>query len=49
MVKFTDGIGPLKPAYGIWQDAQAEFSLGDMVLSKFISLPSISIEATPVF
>jgi hypothetical protein len=49
MVKFTDGIGPLKPAYGMWQDAQALFSLGEIFLSKFINLPSISTAACPLF
>jgi hypothetical protein len=38
----TDGIGPLKPAYGMWQDAQATFLKGDMFKSKFITLPSVS-------
>jgi len=33
----------------MWQDEQAIFLLGEMFLSKFISLPSISTEATPVF
>ena len=23
IVRLTDGIGPLKPAYGMWQEAQA--------------------------
>jgi hypothetical protein len=33
----------------MWQDAQAVFLKGEMFKSKFISLPSISTEATPVF
>src|ERR1700733_13088790 len=33
----------------MWQEAQASFSLGDMVLSKFISLPRVSTEACPEF
>src|SRR5919109_2636771 len=41
IVRLTDGIGPLKPAYGIWQKPQARFLKGDMFSSKFISLPSI--------
>jgi hypothetical protein len=41
IVRLTDGIGPLKAAYGMWQEAQATFLKGDMVSSKFISLPSI--------
>ena len=49
MVRFTDGIGPLKAAYGMWQDAQATFSLGEIFLSKFMSLPSTSTDCTPVF
>ena len=49
IVRLTEGIGPLKAAYGMWQDAQASFLLGEMFLSKFISLPSISTAATPVF
>ena len=41
IVRLTDGIGPLKPAYGMWQKAQARFLKGDMFSSKFSSLPSI--------
>jgi hypothetical protein len=33
IVLFTDGIGPLKAAYGMWQDAQAVFLKGEMFLS----------------
>jgi hypothetical protein len=29
----TDGIGPLKAAYGMWQEAQAVFSNGDIFKS----------------
>ena len=38
IVRLTDGIGPLKPAYGIWQEAQARFLKGDMFSSKFSQL-----------
>jgi len=38
IVRFTDGIGPLKPAYGMWQDEQAIFLLGEMFLSKIHKL-----------
>ena len=31
MVRFTDGIGPLKATYGMWQEAQATFLLGEML------------------
>jgi hypothetical protein len=44
----TDGIGPLKPAYGIWQKPQASFLNGDMFWSKFSSLPSISTALYPL-
>ena len=37
IVRLTEGIGPLKPAYGRWQDAQASFLLGEMFLSKSIT------------
>jgi hypothetical protein len=40
IVKFTDGIGPLKPTYGIWQNAQALVWKGDIFLSKFRTLPN---------
>src|SRR3984893_9576894 len=40
MVRLTDGIGPLKPAYGMWQKPQALFLKGDMCSSKFMSLPN---------
>src|ERR1700756_3529859 len=33
IVRLTDGIGPLKATYGMWQDAHAEFLLGEMFLS----------------
>jgi hypothetical protein len=49
MVRLTEGIGPLKPAYGMWQDAQATFLLGEMFLSKSISSPSVSMASVPVF
>src|ERR1700730_7023322 len=49
IVRLTDGIGPLKPAYGIWQKAQALFSKGDMCLSKFITLPSKTFALCPVW
>jgi hypothetical protein len=48
MVRFTDRIGPPKAAYGMWQDEQAVFSKGEMVESKFISLPSISTAGIPL-
>src|SRR5580704_18760604 len=48
IVRFTDGIGPLQPAYGIWQDVHASFLPGDMFLSKSISSPSVSIDSVPV-
>ena len=41
IVRLTDGIGPLKPAYGMWQKPQARFLKGDMFSSKFSILPSI--------
>src|SRR5712671_6169363 len=48
IVKLTDGIGPLKPAYGIWQEEQAWFLKGDMFSSKFNSPPSIRTASYPV-
>ena len=33
IVRLTDGIGPLKPAYGKWQKAQAVFLKGEMFSS----------------
>src|ERR1700730_17500884 len=48
IVRFTDGIGPLQPAYGMWQDVHASFLPGDMFLSKSISSPSVSIDSVPV-
>src|SRR5882757_11360873 len=33
IVALTDGIGPLKPAYGKWQDAQAIFLKTDIFRS----------------
>src|ERR1700687_2217751 len=48
IVRLTDGIGPLKPAYGMWQKEQARFLKGDMFSSKFISLPSIRVASYPV-
>jgi hypothetical protein len=41
IVKLTDGMGPLKPAYGIWHEEHACFLKGDMFSSKFNSPPSI--------
>src|SRR5919109_1131513 len=43
IVRLTDGIGPLKAAYGMWQKPQARFWKGDMFSSKFSSLPSTSM------
>src|SRR5258708_1712035 len=43
IVRLTEGIGGPKPAYGMWQNAQARFLKGDMFSSKFISLPSVCI------
>jgi hypothetical protein len=40
IVRLTDGIGPLKPAYGMWQKPQALFLKGEIFSSKFMSLPS---------
>jgi len=33
MVRLTEGIGPLKPAYGKWQNAHDSVLLGEMFLS----------------
>src|SRR5258708_5129411 len=33
IVRLTDGIGPLKAAYGMWQKEQARFLLGEMFWS----------------
>jgi hypothetical protein len=33
IVRFTDGIGPLKAAYGMWQKEQARFLLVEMFSS----------------
>src|SRR3982074_542485 len=33
IVRLTDGIGPLKPAYGMWQKAQGSSLKGDMFAS----------------
>jgi len=41
MVRFTEGIGPPNPAYGMWHDAHAMFFDAEMFTSKFISLPSV--------
>src|SRR6266478_1435313 len=49
IVRFTDGIGPLKATYGMWQDAHAIFLLGEMFLSYCISSPSVSTASVPVF
>src|ERR1700731_1208193 len=48
IVRLTDGIGPLKPAYGRWQKLQASSLNGDMLASKFSSLPSVSIAWYPL-
>jgi hypothetical protein len=34
VIAFTDEIGLLKPAYGIWQELQAAFALTEMVVSN---------------
>ena len=49
MVALTDGIGPLKATYGMWQDEHAWFLPGDMFRSKFMSSPNVSIDSVPVF
>src|ERR1700686_5645258 len=49
MVRFTDGIGPLKPTYGIWQNAQALVAKGDIFLSKFRTLPNKTLALCPVW
>src|SRR5260370_5897434 len=49
IVRLTEGIGPLKPAYGMWQDEHAIFLLGEMFLSKFINWPSVSTASVPIF
>ena len=49
MVRFTDGIGPLKPAYGIWQNAHALVAKGDIFLSKFRTLPTRTFNLCPVW
>src|SRR4029077_16181471 len=46
--RLTDGIGPLKATYGIWQKPQASFRKGDISKSKFNSLPSISTASYPL-
>ena len=28
IVRFTDGMGPLNPAYGMWQDMHSLISVG---------------------
>src|SRR6266403_2245430 len=48
VVRLTDGIGPLKPAYGMWQEAQATFRKGEMFSSKFISFPRVRTAAYPL-
>jgi hypothetical protein len=48
IVRLTDGIGPLKAAYGMWQEEQATFLKGDMFSSKFISLPRVRTAAYPL-
>jgi hypothetical protein len=49
MVRFTEGIGPLKPTYGIWQNAQALVAKGDIFLSKFRTLPNKTLALCPVW
>ncbi len=48
IVRLTDGIGPLKPAYGMWQKPQALSLKGDMFSSKFMSLPNNWFARCPV-
>src|SRR5260370_10289214 len=48
IVRLTDGIGPLKATYGMWQNAQARSLKMDMFSSEFISLPSVCTAAYPV-
>src|SRR5271166_1066331 len=47
VVKFSDGIGPPKAAYGIWQAAQAVFWNTDMLSSKLSRPPSIRCASYP--
>jgi len=49
MVRFTDGIGPLKPTYGMWQNAQALSLKGEIFLSKFMALPTKTFNLCPVW
>src|SRR6266481_694292 len=49
IVRLTDGIGPLKPTYGMWQKPQALFLKGDIFLSKFMTLPSRTFALCPVW
>src|SRR5712672_4194102 len=49
IVRLTDGIGPLKPAYGIWQKAQALFLKGEIFLSKFMTFPNKTFALCPVW
>src|SRR6266404_2492721 len=48
IVRLTDGIGPLKATYGMWQKLQASFLKTDMFSSKFISLPRVRTAAYPL-
>src|SRR6266481_1000751 len=48
IVRLTDGIGPLKATYGMWQELQATFLKTDMFSSKFISLPRVRTAAYPL-
>ena len=49
IVRLTDGIGPLKPAYGMWQKAQALSLKGEIFLSKFKALPNKTFNLCPVW
>src|SRR5258705_13362868 len=40
IVRLTDGIGLVKPAYGMWQKPHALALKGDIFLSKFRALPT---------
>src|SRR6516165_3181595 len=44
VVKFSDGIGPPKAAYGMWQEAQAVFWNTDMLSSKLSRPPSRTLK-----
>src|SRR5258708_25059175 len=49
IVRLTDGIGPLKPAYGMWQKPHALFLKGEIFLSKFRALPTKTFNLCPVW